>query len=218
MTADINTFPQPDYRGTHTKKYDLVFSIAGMPSELDGGMVDKLSDLLTPNGVIYIHVTGAPGFASRWQVKPTKMQLVFEDSLGGLAYGTSGYEHTAGYIFAPKRSGLKPALFHPLDSWHDFANCMNSGRIHERERNFAYFNSHGRRTNAWPLRPERWERVLPHGFATKPQDLDLPLSDFSFRQDAVKPEAKSKRKKPATRKPSGRKKMKPTSLKVRRKK
>ncbi len=217
MTADINTFPPTDHRGIHTIKYDLIFSIAGMPSELDGAMIDKLSGLLTPNGVIYIHVTGAPGFASRWKVQPTKMELVFEDSVGGLAQGISGYEHTAGYVFAPKLSGLKPALFHPLDSWHDFANCMNSGQIHERERNFAYFNSHGRRTNAWPLRPERWEHVLAHGFTAKPQDIESLLSDSSSKQVAVKPKAKTKGKKPAPRKPSGRKKMKPKSLKVRRK-
>jgi SAM-dependent methyltransferase len=202
MKGDINEFPPINPWGQSPKKYDLIFSIAGMPSEMDGALIDKISNLLTPNGVIYIHVSGAPGFASRWKTKPTKMELVFEDSLGGLANGMSGYEHTAGYIFAPKRSGLTPALFHPLDSWHDFAECMNSGHIHERERNFAYFNSYGRRANAWQFRPQRWEDITPHGFTGKPQTPKPPAIEFSSALNTVKPKSKAKkpRKKSAARK------------------
>lgn len=201
-TADINNFEELCSRGKHTKKYDLIFSIAGMPSELDGVLIDKISKLLTPNGVIYIHVSGAPGIASRWKVKPKKMELVFEDSLGGLAQGMSGYEHTAGYLFAHKGSGLKPAIFHPLDSWYDFSECMNTGQFNERERNFAYFNSYGRPAKAWHLRYKKWDHLLPKGFTTDVPKQPTPVFSFGSAPAAAKP--KNKPVKPSN-KPKARK-------------
>ena len=191
MSADINNFEELCSGGTHTKKYDLIFSIAGMPSELDGVLIDKISKLLTPNGVIYIHVSGAPGFASRWKIKPNKMELIFEDSLGGLAHGVSGYEHTAGYLFAHKDSGIKPAIFHPLDSWYDFSECMNSGQFNERERNFAYFNSYGRPAKAWQFRYKKWDHLLPKGFARNVPEKPTPVFSFGAAPVASKPKNKA---------------------------
>ena len=162
---DIYKFRPPQTWGGSSMKYDLIFSIAGMPSETDGSLIDELSDHLNPNGVIYMHASGAPGFASAWKIRPSKMDLIFEDSTGGLAHGVSGYEHSAAYIFGPKNSELKPVVISPLDSWQDFAECMNSGEILERERNFAYFNSYGRPMNAWKFIHNKWDYILPKGYA-----------------------------------------------------
>lgn len=163
--TDIYNFSPPQNRRGEPIKYDLIFSIAGMPSETDGRLIDTLSDHLSPEGLIYMHVSGAPGFASTWGIKPSKLDLIFEDSTGGLAHGASGYEHTSGYVFGPKKCGLRPAIFHPSESWEDFADCMNSGEIHERERNFAYFNSYGRPKKAWKLVERKWDYILPKGHA-----------------------------------------------------
>jgi len=193
-STDIYKFRPPQTWGGNSIKYDLIFSIAGMPSETDGGLIDELSDHLTPGGVIYMHVSGAPGFASAWKIKPSKMDLIFEDSTGGLAHGASGYEHTAGYAFGPKNCGLQPVIFNASDSWHDFAECMNSGEIHERERNFAYFNSYGRPKNAWKFVNKKWENILPKGYVW---DISSRRTEtFTYLAPAPAPKTRKKTKRP----------------------
>jgi SAM-dependent methyltransferase len=141
------------------EKFDMIFSIAGFPRSLDAKLVDRFASYLGNQGIFYIQVSGPPGPASLWVGKPQAVQLVFEDSTGGLEFAGGGYCHTSNYVFTTKDIRVVPQIYHAGESWSDFATCMNSGSIHERERNFGYFNSNGRPKAAWPFEPNKWESV-----------------------------------------------------------
>jgi SAM-dependent methyltransferase len=141
------------------EKFDMIFSIAGLPRSLDAKLVDRFASFLGRQGILYIQVSGPPGPASKWEGKPEAVQLVFEDSTGGLEFAGGGYCHTSNYVFTTKDISIAPQIYHADESWSDFATCMNSDSIHERERNFGYFNSNGRPRAAWPFEPKKWESV-----------------------------------------------------------
>lgn len=149
QVADINTYETQD-------TFDLIFSIAGFPRSLDAKLIDQASRWLSDEGFLYAQVPGHPGPASRWTEKPASVQLVFEDWTGGLEF-PSYYAHTCNFVFARKKREIEPHIYSIDASWSEFATCMNSGRIHERERNFGYFNSNGRPTKHWPFEEGKWE-------------------------------------------------------------
>lgn len=151
QVSDVNTHKSND-------TFDLIFSIAGLPRSLDAALVDKIAQNLGKQGIFYIQVPGPPGPASKWPETPKTVKLLFEDSTGGLEFDGE-YNHTSNFVFATSDLEVEPFLFHAEKSWGDFANCMNSGRIHERERNFGYFNANGRPTRPWPFQESKWENI-----------------------------------------------------------
>jgi len=150
--SDVNTFESND-------TFDLIFSIAGLPRSLDAVLVDKVARNLGKQGIFYIQVAGPPGPASKWNEEPKTAKLVFEDSTGGLEFAGGGYNHTSNFVFATSELDIAPLIYRADESWGDFANCMNSGQIHERERNFGYFNANGRPNTAWPFQHGKWDKI-----------------------------------------------------------
>jgi len=148
--ADINNFES-------NEQFDLIFSIAGFPRSLNADLIDQVARHLGKEGLIYVQVAGPPGPASKWVAKPQCVNLSFEDSTGGLEFSGGMYNHTSNYVFTTKDIAVTPLIYNAEESWHAFATCMNSGRIHERERNFGYFNANGRPNTPWPLEEGKWE-------------------------------------------------------------
>ena len=152
QTADVNTFETEE-------QFDLIFSIAGFPRSLDANLIDRIARHLGKKGLIYVQVAGPPGPASKWAEKPQSVNLAFEDSTGGLEFGGGNYNHTCNYVFTTMDIGTAPIIHKADESWGAFATCMNSGRIHERERNFGYFNANGRPNSPWPFEEGKWEVI-----------------------------------------------------------
>lgn len=152
-TADVNTFETGDH-------FDMIFSIAGFPRSLDANLIDRIARHLGKDGLIYVQVAGPPGPASKWTARPHSVNLSFEDSTGGLEFSGGGYNHTSNYVFTTKDIEITPTIHKAEESWGAFATCMNSGRIHERERNFGYFNANGRPSTPWPFQEGKWETII----------------------------------------------------------
>lgn len=152
QVVDANTFESDG-------KYDLIFSIAGLPRNLDANLIDRFARHLGNTGLIYVQISGPPGPASKWEVKPSLVNLVFEDSTGGLEFSGGGYCHTSNFVFATDNVSIRKHIYEGSTSWSEFATCMNSGAIHERERNFGYFNANGRPNTAWPFQHGKWDKI-----------------------------------------------------------
>jgi len=137
--SDIKTY-KPN------KKYDLIFSIAGLPEEFDSNFLESISDWLENDGVIIVHIPGDPGPLSVICPEMNELELIYEDVIGGFigSEGLSDYKNSFIDVLVKKPHSIVPILCDMDKSWSQFADCMNASNIPGRYRNFAYFNSENR--------------------------------------------------------------------------